>query len=51
MFIIKTVQKGEHAFLRKLLPGYYMVGGQTGVSCHERDPSCYTTLHARDTQR
>eukprot|EP00053_Salpingoeca_punica_P018183 m.177307 g.177307 ORF g.177307 m.177307 type:complete len:784 (+) comp17378_c0_seq1:143-2494(+) len=24
MFIIKTVQKGEHAFLRKLLPGYYM---------------------------
>eukprot|EP00051_Salpingoeca_urceolata_P005210 m.71236 g.71236 ORF g.71236 m.71236 type:complete len:961 (+) comp14148_c1_seq1:899-3781(+) len=24
VFIIKTVQKGEHKFLRKLLPGYYM---------------------------
>lgn len=24
-FIIKTVAKGESAFLRKLLPGYYMV--------------------------
>lgn len=24
MFIIKTIQKGEHNFLRKLLPGYYM---------------------------
>lgn len=23
-YIIKTVQKGEHTFLRKLLPGYYM---------------------------
>lgn len=24
MFILKTVQKGEHKFLRKLLPGYYL---------------------------
>ena len=47
-FIIKTVQKKEAEFLKRLLPGYYMVG-----IIHQNRPQSFDLLfleyHAKST--